>query len=135
MKYTVNSNQSKADFMSAMEKLYDEHKFLRIEVKTGKQRTNRQNAALHLYLTQLAKALNDAGLDMKRTLKQEVDIPWNMELAKQYLWRPIQKLETGKESTTQPEAKDYPLIYETLNRHLSDKFGISIPWPEMNSAA
>jgi len=89
MKYTINSEQSKADFMLAMSALYDQHKFLRVEVKTGQQRTNKQNAALHVFLTQLSEALNDSGFDMKRTLDNDFDIPWNLDNAKEFLWRPV----------------------------------------------
>ena len=77
-----------------------------------------------------ADALNDAGYDMKRTIKQDVDIPWSQSSAKEFLWRPIQKIVTGLDSTTKPEASQYSAIYEVLNRHIAQKFGVSIPWPE-----
>ena len=125
----VNSEHSKALFMAQISKLYDDHKYLRLTVKTGKQRTQTQNATLHLYLGFLAEALNDAGLDMKKTLKQEVDIPWTTDGAKEHLWRPIQKALTKKTSTTKPTTKDYVYIYEVLSRHMVDKFGVNVPWP------
>lgn len=127
----VNSEQSKAEFVEKMSQLYDKHKFLRITVKTGKQRTNKQNAALHKYLSMLSDELNAAGYDMKRTLKHEVDIPWNSDLAKDYLWRPIQKAVTGHDSTTKPERKQYSEIYEVLTRHLGSKTGVYVPWPHI----
>ena len=42
-----------------------------------KQRTAKQNRALHLYFTHLADELNSAGLDMRKTLKPGVEIPWD----------------------------------------------------------
>jgi hypothetical protein len=42
-----------------------------------KTRTLKQNAALHLMFTQLAQELNEAGFDMKKTLKPEIEIMWN----------------------------------------------------------
>jgi hypothetical protein len=84
---------------------------------------------LHLYLDRLAEALNDAGYDMKKTLKEDVDIPWNRDMAKDFLWRPIQKAMTGKESTTEMNTVDPSDIYEVLNRHIAEKFGVSVPWP------
>lgn len=125
----INSSQSKELFMQQIEKLYDEHKYLRVSVKTGKQRTDTQNNALHLYLSLLSTELNDAGLDMKQVLKPEVDIPWTTDNAKDYLWRPIQKALTRKESTTKPSTKEYPYIYDVLSRHMIDKFGVYVPWP------
>ena len=124
-----NSAHSKELFIAQMSKLYDEHKYLRVTIKTGKQRSNLQNSSLHLYLAHLSEALNDAGYDMKRTLKQEVDIPWNEANAKEFLWRPIQKALTKKDSTTKPTTKEYIYIYEVLSRYLVDKFGVNVPWP------
>ncbi len=125
----INSAHSKELFIAQMSKLYDEHKYLRLTIKTGKQRSNLQNSSLHLYLSHLAEALNDAGYDMKRTLKVDVDIPWTESNAKEFLWRPIQKALTKKDSTTKPTTKEYVYIYEVLSRHLVDKFGVNVPWP------
>jgi len=127
--WVVDSDHTKKMFLLHCEKMYEEHKHLTFTVKTGKQRTNQQNKALHKYLQMLADRLNDAGLDMKKTLKPEIDIPWNVELAKQYLWKPIQKAMIGKESTTKADRSEYTIVYETLNRHTAGRFGISLPWP------
>ena len=67
---------------------------------------------------------------MKKTLKQDVDIPWSKDRAKEFLWRPIQKALTKKDSTTKPTTKDYVYIYEVLSRYMVDKFGVNVPWPE-----
>ena len=102
----------------------------KIEItKEKKQRTLTQNKALHKYLELLADALNDAGYDMKRTLKQDVDIPWNMESAKEYLWRPVQMVLIDQESTTDATTDQYNKIYLTLSKHISEKFGVFVPWP------
>lgn len=98
-------------------------------VKAKKQRTLTQNNSLHKYLELLADALNDAGLDMKRVLKQEVDIPWTKESAKEFLWRPVQKVMINELSTADAETSEYSVIYNALSRHISEKFGIYIPWP------
>ena len=129
----INSPHSKELFIAQMSKLYDEHKYLRVTMKTGKQRNKLMNRSLHLYLTHLSEALNDAGYDMKRTLKVDVDIPWDGVSAKEYLWRPIQKALTKKDSTTKPSNKDYVYIYEVLSRHLVDKFGVNVPWPNKDN--
>lgn len=97
----------------------------------AKQRTNQQNRALHLWLTQVSKTLNDAGLDMKATLKEDVEIPWTMEMAKEYLWRPIMKITTGEGSTTDMNTIDPTVITETITRHMGQKHGVVLPpWPD-----
>jgi hypothetical protein len=94
-----------------------------------KQRTDSQNKALHLFFTQLAEELNSAGLDMRKTLKPEVDIPWSGRTIKEYLWRPIMVAQTGKESTTELTTKEIDKVFDTINRHLGEKFGIHVSFP------
>lgn len=94
------------------------------------QRTNCQNRSLHLFFELLAEELNNAGLDMRATLKPSVSIDWTPETIKDYLWRPIQKLQLQKESTTELSTKEVSEVYETLNRHLGDRFGLHVPFPD-----
>lgn len=94
-----------------------------------RQRTLSQNRALHLYFTMLAEALNDAGLDMRKVLKPGIDIPWTSKMVKEHLWRPIQKIYLEKKSTTELTTIDPTVIHDILNRHLSEKFGITVEFP------
>jgi len=66
-----------------------------------------------------------------KVLKPEVEIPWDDEgkMAKKHLWKPIQEVMLGKESTTEPYTDEYAKVYDVINRHISTKFGISVPWP------
>jgi len=98
--------------------------------KEERQRTLQQNKALFLFCTQLSKKLNEAGLDMKTVLKPEIDIPWTKATVKDHLWDPILEAMTKKTSTTKMNTVDPGNVYEVLNRHLSEKFGISVPWPD-----
>lgn len=85
-------------------------------------RTPRQSRALHLYFELLAEQLNDAGLTMTKVLKEGVEIEWNKDLIKNYLWRPIQDFCLGKGSTTELNTDEITEIYEMINRQLSNKF-------------
>lgn len=100
------------------------------EIKVAKKpRTLTQNAALHKFCDLLAIELNNAGLDMKKTLKADAEIPWRPESVKEHLWRPIQKAVIDKESTTEADTSDYSKVYNVLIRHISQKFGVYVPWP------
>ena len=96
--------------------------------KTTEQRTIKQNSALHLYFTFLADELNNAGYDMRRTLKEGVDIPWNTQNIKDYLWKPVQESLLGKKSTTELTTTEIDKIVDILTRHLA-KFGVSVEFP------
>ena len=94
-----------------------------------KQRTLLQNRALHKFFDLLAEALNDAGLDVQKTLRHDIEIPWNGTLVKELIWRPVQEAMTNKESTTELETPDPSHIYEVISRYLGAKFGLYVPFP------
>ena len=92
--------------------------------------TPTQRNSLHKYLRNLADALNAAGLDMKKTLKPQAEIPWTMETAKDHLWRPIQEAMGKPESTEDLGTVDPSEVYNVLQRHIAAKFGINVEWPD-----
>lgn len=93
------------------------------------KRTTQQNKAMHKYFTLLAEELNNAGLDMKHTLKPEVEIPWTPEMVKRHLWKPIQRIVTEKEHTADLASGEPNRVYEVLDKHISEKFGIHVEFP------
>jgi hypothetical protein len=100
------------------------------------KRTATQNRALHLWFELLAEELNRAGLDMRLVLKPEVSIPWNKQTVKDYLWRPIQKAQLGKKSTTELTTAEIDKVFDTITLHLGEKFGKwcdFIPFPSIES--
>ena len=101
--------------------------------KEPKQRTLTQNNALHLMFEHLAQELNEAGFDMKKTLKPEIDIPWSKETVKEFIWRPIQTAQLRKKSTTELTTKEIDEVFNTLTRHLGQKLGIEIMFPSIET--
>lgn len=96
-----------------------------------KTRTIKQNKALHKYFELLADELNNAGLDMRMVLKPSVAIPWTPENIKEFIWKPIQNAQLKKESTTQLTTKEIDLVFDTINRHIGEKFEIHVPFPTL----
>lgn len=125
----VNSDKSKAEFMDEVDRLYDKNKYLRVTIKTGRQRTNKQNAALHKYLDMLSEVLNDSGYCVTKTLSHDAEIPWSAAMAKELLWKPLQLAVIEKESTAEAHRDEYIKVYDVLNRHLGEKLGVHVPWP------
>lgn len=132
MDLLINSEQSLEAAIAQLRIQFNEKKYVKAKLSYGRQRTLTQNRALHMFCQNLADTLNEAGLDQKKVLKPEVDIPWTMEAVKEGLWKPIQEAVTGLKSTTKPETSQYSAIYELLNRHLTMKLGIHEPWPVRN---
>ncbi len=94
-------------------------------------RTVQQNKALHVLFNLLANELNEAGLDMRKTLKPEIDIAWSPAAIKEYLWRPVQKAQLNKVSTTELTTKEIDEVFDTISRHLGEKFGLHVRFPSI----
>jgi len=101
------------------------------EEKVYPKRTNQQNKALHVLFSLLANILNDNGLDMRKTLKPEIDIPWSGPAVKEFLWRPIQTAQLNKRSTTELTTVEIDKVFDTINKHLGEKFGLHVPFPSV----
>ena len=95
------------------------------------QRTVQQNKALHLYFQMVADTLNDAGLDMRKTLKPTVSIDWTGETVKEYMWRPVMKTQLGKTSTTELDTAEITRVWETINRFLGENHGVTQSFPSI----
>lgn len=67
---------------------------------------------------------------MRAVLKPEVEIPWTTQNVKNHIWRPIQKIMTEIESTTDLSTRDVDAIYQVVARHLAEKHGVSVPFPD-----
>lgn len=101
--------------------------------ENNKKRTEKQSRSLHLYFEHLASELNHAGLDMRKTLKPAVEIPWSAQTVKEYIWRPIMQAQLGKRSTTELETTDIDLVFNTITRHLANRFGLVVEFPSIES--
>lgn len=98
-----------------------------------KIRTHQQHKALWVYFTQLAEALNDAGLDQRVVLKPSVAILWDKNSVHKYLWKGIQEVMLGKESTTELTTKEIDKVYDVLNRHLGETTGVTVEFPSQDT--
>lgn len=102
-----------------------------------KQRTEKQNNALHLYLTQVAGELDRNGHTLQDIVKKitKVEIVPTMHNIKEVVWREIQKAQLGKESTTFLTKHEVTQVYEVMNKWLGTYFEIHIPFPNDDDEA
>ena len=125
----INSYKSLSDYKDFLDSQWEKHHYLRMNMKTGKIRTLTQNSALHLYCHQLADAFNSAGLDMVHVLSKGVSIPWSEEKVKSDIWKKVQLAKTGKNSTAKLTKEEVSQVYEIINRHIGERFGLFLPFP------
>jgi hypothetical protein len=98
--------------------------------EVSETRTNTQNRAIHLFFKLLANALNEHGeyyhyFNFKGEL---VEIPWDGEMVKTYIWKPLQKEITDKKSTAHLTTKEIDPIYSVIHKHYSQE-GIELFFP------
>lgn len=127
--YIVNSDHALQSFINHITEMYKKERYVVFKWEKGKQRSLKQNSALHVWAQLMANALNDAGLSMEVILSHKTSIDWTMYGVKEHIWKPAQEAMTGNESTSTAEKVDYIKVYEVLNRHFSENHGIHVPWP------
>lgn len=132
MKLIINTQKGLYDHIEYLRKEFEEHKYLRVDVKTGKQRTNLQNASLNLWCGWVADVLQEKGLTFRVFFKEGFEVSWSKEIVKDEIWRPVQMAICKQQSTTKPLTTDYPKIYDSINLKLSEH-GIHVPWPSKDN--
>ena len=137
--WTENSTASLENFIRQSEVLYDKHKYVRFSWKTGRQRTDTQNAAIHVFCRLIAEALNDAGYEMvieSKALSSTVEVPWTQDSVKDLIWRKVQMTKyPAKESTVKLERTEVSEVADTITKFLGEKFGLQVIFPSNEANA
>ena len=108
-----------------------------------KPMTVQQRKAMHKYCRDLAKALDEAGYmavakpgtrdigDGRQQFpwKEGIDVSFSMEIVKENIWKTVLAAMEGKDSTEDQNTVNVMEVYEQINRHMGEKFGIHVPWP------
>lgn len=92
-------------------------------------RTNKQNATLHLLFRRLAEALNEAGYEIPHPFKSDLEIPYTEHSIKDLLHRPIIESMFGVSSATKLDtnqlSESMTILVDAVNRNT----GVYIPVP------
>ncbi len=93
-----------------------------------KQRTMKQNAALHVYANWLAAAMDAQKLDMREVVM--VRVPPTAELVKDLMIKPLACwMYPTKTSTTQLTTEEIQDVYQMMDKIIQRRFGMHVPWP------
>ena len=78
----------------------------------------------------LTEFLNASGSGPLAVFKHSGQQYWTMQIAKELLWRQAQIHVLKKFSTTRlKKQEDIDCVYDIINRRISERFGIAIPFP------
>lgn len=130
----VNSDRSCEEMVEEVRRLYREHHYVTFSWTEGRKRSDQQRKAIEVFCRELARELNDAGMDQRKVLaemREGVELPWSQERVKEVLWREVQVAVTGKKSTTTLERDEVSKVYDILNRWTADKLGVSVEFPHI----
>lgn len=134
-RWVVNDEYSEKMFLQFVQSQRKAGRVLEFRWAPAEKKSDLQNNAMWLWFEMIATALNDAGLDMRKMLKESVSINWTKDSVRAYLWGAIQEALTGKKSTRALTKEEFSLIQETLARHLAEKKGIAIQFPSKETKA
>ena len=130
----INSEQSFNAYIEHLKTQFEKHKYLKVSASTGRQRSLTQNNAMHEYFKLLSEAFNDAGLDMNTVLSEGTSIPWSEAKVKEDIWHKVQIALIGKKSTKDLLKEEVSEVYDVVSRHLSQTFGVFVPFPSKHTA-
>ena len=116
-----------------VEEIVDAGGVVSIELKNGRTRTGKQQAALEVWCRLTAELFNELGITraVRSSIYRdgEMECSWRQSSVKDEIWRPMQEAITKIESTTKCSTSDYPKIFDELVRAMGNK-GITLPkWP------
>ena len=99
---------------------------LKERAEQEKLRTRRQNDSLHLWCEEVARELNNTGIDMS-VLVKNLQVSHTKESVKA-IWRAIANAKYGKTSTTQLTSKELNDVCEEMNKMLAN-VGVHLAFP------
>ena len=130
MPYNLAHKQGKKEAYNKLD--YYSEKGVIVEIKQLQQkRSSLQNRALHLYFKMVSDEFISIGYDFHYTnpfTGEITALPYNKDLFKDYVWRPLQKTLCNKESTTEITTSEINLILESLDIFYV-KLGITVKFP------
>lgn len=128
--WIANSRETLENAVAELYRQWDEHKWIEVKFTTGKNRTQKQQAAIEVYCRLLAEELNRQGITFEQFFREGYKVPWSQQIVKDNVWRLMQKAVCSKQSSRDLNRSEVGQVYDHINMHLSEKHGIYVPWPE-----
>ena len=129
--YTVNSDHTKESFKDFVDQLWEGKNYIRFQYTFAKNKSAKQQAAMEVYFRLAAEKLNDAGVYQQIDTKffsEPMEIPWTQESFKN-IWKLVQNKMFDISSTTAIHSDKVAKVYDAMNRGISERTGVYIPFP------
>lgn len=96
-------------------------------MKEEKQRTLRQNKALHKWFKESADTLNEHGADMQMILAKRLSVWWSEETFKEALFKQFIRRVYIKDSTTELSTKQLTESVQMVTDVIARETGVVLP--------
>lgn len=127
--WIINSTQTLGGFMRELKEAFEEHHFVKVKYTVGKKDiTDKQIHAIYPYLRDVARSLNEHGIDYQHFFKR-FDFRFSEHSVKEHIWIPVQKALYNTEHIRDLERQQVSEIAEILNKKLAE-LGIFVPFGE-----
>ena len=86
---------------------------------------------MQVYFREAAKILNEHGIHQETTSRFQsttLEVPWTEHSFKEF-WRSIQITMFNIKSTKDLQSKQVSQIYDVINKGISERVGLHIPFP------
>ena len=95
------------------------------------QRTGQQRKSIEVYCRIMAELLNNAGIGQKLFYEKMIkeDIEWTQPAFKGFMKKVLNLQDPEKTSTTELSTTDMQALYETVDKAVSQVFGVRADWP------
>ena len=106
--------------------------------KKDEPRTILQNRSLHKWLRDNAELMKKDGITVKQLVEIMMTMPLEMyptqKILKEIVWRPIQKIMLGKESTTELTKAEIDPIIDIIVKNIGQFLGYTFtPFPSIEN--
>ena len=118
-------------FLKYVQHLNGEYNLNIEEIKLN--RTLSQNNSIHLYCDLVADKLNQSGQTVQTFFKADIPMPFSMIIVKELVWKFFQKRMLEKDHTARLTTDEVTKIYDAMNIHLAEKYGVSVPFPSIDN--
>jgi len=96
------------------------------------QRTKLQNKSLHKWCELLAVALDESGYDMREVVSLPIR-PTKENVKENIVHAVMTALYPKIKSTKDLDTKQIQEVYNVTDRAISERFGVHVPWPSIDS--
>lgn len=98
-----------------------------------RQRTSKQNRAMHVFFRWIAEALNEAHMYFEKNFfKDNYELEWSPKMVKELIWRPIQMAKFKKKSTTKLTTSEFTSVADAIQANFFKK-GVILSFPSIET--